>query len=468
MSYELITDTQRFQGTGTKPTVGVQRGSRLFDEDTGKEFRFTGSEWIPSATEILGDSGYAIDDNHPLPIGGDSLYAKNIDVSGSTIGTFTGSVTDLVDDLDTTIYDNSATSPKYFEVKLKRPINNSGIKFCSPVGEDFSNVKITLKDRSGATLKIFDDSANNTKYSSWEYEWPLVAFCTIRVEFYTTDPVHINWMLLERSEAVHKITKLIDPQNSTTTTLGIDGVWVGSWVNTRNFVQAIIDITVDKPSAANGLAIELSNDGVTVVHSHTFNILANTPNGHHYPSELELNFYRLKYTNGAQAQTSFKLFSTLFDAMIEEGHSHNLDYPLQDDHPAPIVRAVQTGKKPNGDYVNAEFTAGGNPKASIEEYDPAVSPFRADIEGKGIQTVGTTAVELVFTGTPTRSISVSAMEGNDGYIFVGKSNVNSAGANAFDYIPAGQNFTIDYDDATNPLYIVGSAAGQEYIAGAVL
>lgn len=470
MTVQLISNTNRYQGlsTDSKPTTGILRGSEFFEEDTGKKFRFTGSAWIPEAVEILGNDGFAIDSNHPMVIDSAALFSTHINEDGSDIGTFTGSIFDLVDNLDSSVSDSSATNPKYFQIKLNRPIENSSIKLCSPIGKNFSNVKIILKDRSGTTLFTVDDSANSTKKVSNEYQYPLIAWCTIRVEFHTADEVVINWALIDKSNPTHSHLKHLDSNNSTIQTLGVDGSWTGEWVSTKNFAQAIVDVVTDKDSATDGLEIQLSNDGSTIVHTHKFSIFANTPDGHHYPSELELLYYRLKYTNGGEAQTTFKLYSTLFVTMVEEGHSHNINYNFSDDHPASIVRAVQTGRKPNGDAVNAEFTAGGNPKASIEEYDDSVSPFRKDIEGLGIQTVGTTATELIFTGTPTRSINITALETNTGYIYIGKSNVTTAGANAFEILRPGENFSIKYNDVDNALYVVGSTSGQQYIAGAVL
>lgn len=328
MTVELVTNTNRYQGLSSdeKPTTGVKRGSTFFEEDTGFEYRYTGSSWVAQTAEV-----------RLVSADGDVLYDKNVCAS-----------------------------------------------------------------------------------------------------------------------------------NQTTTLLGADESWTGEWVDTTNYVMAIIDVNTDQDSAENGLEIQLSNDGINIIHYHSFTILANDPDGHHYPSELELNYYRLKYTNGSTPQTIFKLFTTLFSRSVEEGHAHGLDYPLKVDHPAPIVRAVQTGFTSGGESVNAGYTTAGNPKSSIEEYDDAVSPFRKDIEGLGIQTVGTTAVALVFTGTPTRAIKITALEDNSGYIYVGKSNVTSVGANSIDYLRPGEYIVISYDDVSNPIYVVGSAAGQQYIAGAIL
>lgn len=95
----------------------------------------------------------------------------------------------------------------------------------------------------------------------------------------------------------------------------------------------------------------------------------------------------------------------------------------------------------------------------------SVAHTSKDVEGNGVQTVGTTPVEIVFTGT-TESILISAGDLNLGRVYIGKADVTSAGANAVTYLAAGESFTVNYDDTTNPFYIVGSIADQEYVVGA--
>lgn len=393
----------------------------------------------------------------PLSINIGYVYASDIDVAGSSVGTFTGEITDLVDSLDSTLSSETDDNPKYFEIKLVRPVENTSIKFCSPVGKNFSNVKIILKDRSGAELYTMDDSSNNTDYQSKDYYWPQVAWCTIRVEFHTTDQVHINWSIIEKLLPVTLSVKHIDDLNSTTSNLTASGQWTGKWVDTRHYVQSIIDITTDQEGE---LIIDLSRDGSTVVHSHRYNILPNNPDGHHYPSELELTYYRLRYINGSSDQTVFKLYSTLFNTMVEEGHSHGLDYGLQDDHPAPIIRAIQTGKKPNGDYVNAEYTAGGNPKASIEELDDTVqqllSLYPAGTGSNGAVTL--TSADTAYavpTVAPTNSYRINLYNGADTSIFLGYENSNTNGIE----LPPGDTAEDDLS-AGQQLYAYCASAGK--------
>ena len=373
-----------------------------------------------------------VDTQHPLPTNWDSVYAKDIDTDWSSVWTFTGDITSLVDDLDTTFSSTWHSSPANFTIKFKRPVTNNWIKFCSPIGKNFSNVKITLKDRSWTSLFIVDESSDNTDKSSEEYFWPQKAFCTILVEFYTTDDIDINLALLEKSTLVHTSNKFVDKNNSTTTPLVWDDTWVWEWIKTTNYIQAVIDVITDQDSATGGLLIEIKTtvDGVEVIHTHTYDVLINTPWWHHFPSELEWEEVRISYTNWTTTQTSFKLVTTLFNTMVEEWHAHNLNYALDDDHPAPIFRAVQTGKKPNWEYVNAEYTAGWNPKAAIEEVDPEVIqyfwlyPDWAWSNWSVTLTNADTAYAIPATA-PTWTYRINLYNGSDKSIFVWYENSNA-------------------------------------------
>ena len=96
-----------------------------------------------------------------------------------------------------------------------------------------------------------------------------------------------------------------------------------------------------------------------------------------------------------------------------------------------------------------------------------VSDVATDMEGGGIVAVGVAAVAMTFTGT-TKSIILSADLANTGTLYVGKSTVTSAGANAFAYLEAGESLTIEFDDNTNAVYVVASIAAQNVWKGALI
>lgn len=101
--------------------------------------------------------------------------------------------------------------------------------------------------------------------------------------------------------------------------------------------------------------------------------------------------------------------------------------------------------------------------------DVALSTFSlpTDFEGGGKISVGTSAVEVTFTGQ-TKYIIITADIANTGTLYVGKSNVTSAGANAGFPLEAGERAMIPINDASNALYVVASVASQNFWKGALI
>lgn len=125
---------------------------------------------------------------------------------------------------------------------------------------------------------------------------------------------------------------------------------------------------------------------------------------------------------------------------------------------------VETDSSKNAAFVQSESMA------LESKQDDIIAGVEAatDMEGRGKISVGTTAVEVAFTGTPTKSINIEADIDNTGVVYIGKSNVTNAGANAFQTLQAGESAQIDYDDADNAVYVVASIASQNYLSGALL
>lgn len=90
-----------------------------------------------------------------------------------------------------------------------------------------------------------------------------------------------------------------------------------------------------------------------------------------------------------------------------------------------------------------------------------------DLDGGGKVSVGTTAVEATFTDS-TESIIITADIDNTGTLYVGKSDVATDGSNAIGYLIANESFVLDYDDVDNGIYVVASAASQNFWKGALL
>ena len=90
-----------------------------------------------------------------------------------------------------------------------------------------------------------------------------------------------------------------------------------------------------------------------------------------------------------------------------------------------------------------------------------------DLDGGGSVTIGTTQVEVTFSGTP-ESIVIRADEANTGSIWIGKTGVTNSGGNAFALLYAGDILTIDYKDTSNALYAISDTASQTIWKGALI
>lgn len=156
-----------------------------------------------------------IDVQNPLPVDGDSLYSKDINVENSDIGTFTGTLSTVFSDYSAEITDTTSTSPKTFTISLHRPIVASSIGIGSLTG-DYSNVKIILKDISGTVRETIDDSANNTKYTSNLYPFSPATFIEIVFEFYTTDAVTVSGIFVQKETKTISRLQALKPNGEVT------------------------------------------------------------------------------------------------------------------------------------------------------------------------------------------------------------------------------------------------------------
>jgi hypothetical protein len=131
-----------------------------------------------------------------------------------------------------------------------------------------------------------------------------------------------------------------------------------------------------------------------------------------------------------------------------------------------MAHSLQQGTKRVAIFTGATPTDGGTQVSGTNPL-PVTSTHHiaTDLEGLGPITVGTTAIELTFSST-TESIIISSAVDNDGLIYVGKSNVQSDGSNALTFLDVGEDVTIDYEDSTNPMYVVADTADQKVFAGA--
>jgi hypothetical protein len=86
MTVDLITTTGRYHGisSDSKPTVGINRGSEFFEEDTGFIYKFTGATWVRPAIKTLAHDA----SGNPIGSLGGGLNIHDAHVHSSLINHF--------------------------------------------------------------------------------------------------------------------------------------------------------------------------------------------------------------------------------------------------------------------------------------------------------------------------------------------------------------------------------------------
>lgn len=157
---------------------------------------------------------------------------------------------------------------------------------------------------------------------------------------------------------------------STNTPLGSNATFSGAWCNITQAAMLTIAVFADQNSAANGLKFQWSSDGTNIDLSEDSIIIANT--GRAFSLTPRAPYFRIEYTNGASAQSVFRLHVHLHTGgtgLI----SHPLSKSLDDNNFAQTVRSVLTGKKSDETYRSVAVSDSG--KLLVEGLEQGGSSF---------------------------------------------------------------------------------------------
>lgn len=184
----------------------------------------------------------------------------------------------------------------------------------------------------------------------------------------------------------------VSTNNSSTTPLGISGVFTGTAEETTAYAQISVQVYADE---AGTLTAEFSNDGTNWDSSEDYPVIAS--HAENIQLMTEGRYYRLIYTNGGTAQTVFRLQSIL-KTIPQTSEITHLDIPVIAESDALLTRSVLAAEKPDTNYTNIGATTGGNLKISIEEFSNGV-----DV-GNGV--VGTETLRVTVAEDTTGVLSV--------------------------------------------------------------
>lgn len=141
----------------------------------------------------------------------------------------------------------------------------------------------------------------------------------------------------------------VSTNNSSATPLGSSGVFMGTGEEVTKVTHVTVSVYSDVASAINGLSIQFSTDNVSWDHKDTFSIPAAT--GKTFTIQRIAKYFRVVYTNGTTAQSSFRL-QVILNATHTKSSTHRIQDSIISDDDAELVKAVLTGQ----DSVTGNFT----------------------------------------------------------------------------------------------------------------
>jgi hypothetical protein len=120
---------------------------------------------------------------------------------------------------------------------------------------------------------------------------------------------------------VQKSSGFISTLNSSTTLLGISGIFTGTGESIKDYGSVIVSVFSDVSSATGGLSVQFSSNGTNWDFSFNFTIIAGEGQQRTFP--VEERFFRVVYTNGETTQTTFRL-DTIFNIHKTNGSSSTI------------------------------------------------------------------------------------------------------------------------------------------------
>ncbi len=189
----------------------------------------------------------------------------------------------------------------------------------------------------------------------------------------------------------------IDPNNTTTTPLGIGATFTGTATDliTNGKAQLVISVIADQDSATDGLILQFSQDGTNWPagdYKHAFTLAANVARAFQFGPEAQ--FFRVVLTNGGVGQSTFRL-ATILKRNISHTTLNRIDDGIDGDSALTLTKSVLSGKNPSGVYVNFGATNNGNFKVEVDEWSAGLLGGGAEADALLI-TLANDSTGLIF------------------------------------------------------------------------
>jgi hypothetical protein len=149
---------------------------------------------------------------------------------------------------------------------------------------------------------------------------------------------------------------VVEINNTTAILLGANAVFTGTARDILNYNAVSVEVFADQNSATDGLQIQFSKDGTNWDKTTSFTVTASTGQTHTFAALSQ--YFRLKYTNGAIAQGTFRLTALLHPLSVGPEVIRVKD-TVDAQADATVVKAVAVGKFSSTSYIDVKVESDG-------------------------------------------------------------------------------------------------------------
>jgi len=157
---------------------------------------------------------------------------------------------------------------------------------------------------------------------------------------------------------------VISTDNSTTSTLTGGATYTGTWEDVSAYASVAVSIYADVDSGSGGMTFQFSSDGSNADDVYSFTLDASASADRRFQFPVTAQYFRVVYTNGAGAQSAFRLQTILHYQPIRTS-IHRIDDTVTTDRSAELVKSVGACKiaegatavvGTEGEYENCSMT----------------------------------------------------------------------------------------------------------------
>jgi hypothetical protein len=263
------------------------------------------------------------------------------------------------------------------------------------------------------------------------------------------------------------VPSVTDTGNSTSTPLGAGGTFTGAAVLVRDYAAIGVFVFANVGSAVDGLKMQWSVDGVVWSETLAFTLLPSLAGS--YTVGPRAAFFRVVFTNGGTAQTTFTIQTILHYTVVRTGTTRISDVTSPESD-ATTVKSVITGRSTSGGgsgYVDVKVAPSGAVAISGDvtvSNLPATQPISAAAlplpTGAATEaTLATRLAEATFTArTPTLGPKTAAAS---------SPVVLASDQPAVPVTDGGGSLTVDGTVSVSGTVTVSDGAGSLTVDGAV-